>query len=322
MKPIVFVLGGPTASGKSLAAQHLGKAFGGAIINADSVQLYKELRLLTATPSLEEMGSVPHRLYGTLTSEDKVTAALWREWALQEIETAHRSQSLPILVGGSGFYLKALMEGLSPIPEIPPEIRLQGLKIKEEQGLEVLFSFLQKHDPQSAERLSPHDTHRILRAWEVWESTKTPLSVWQKYHALDAKKINTYRFVKIFINPEREYLYQKINDRVLKMMEKGALKEVENLLKLRLPLHHPLEKAVGVHELTQYLKGCISYEAAIEEMQTKTRQYAKRQITWFSNQFKADVMYPFLYEEERFEKFIREHKLDEMVHVGVENLTY
>ena len=309
MQPIIFVIGGPTASGKSLASQHLARNLKGIIINADSVQLYQELPLLTAKPTEEEMAYVPHRLYGKLTSQDTVTASLWTTWTWQEIEKTHLYKKIPLIVGGSGFYLKALMEGLSPMPEIPHEIRMRGQTIRQEQGLAILFDVLQRQDPESAKKLSPNDAHRILRAWEVWEATGIPLSVWQRQQSSDASKIQNYKFVKIFINPARSQLYQRINERVLKMMDRGALGEVKNLLELNITLPHPLQKAVGVHELSQYLKGCISYDEAIHQMQTKTRQYAKRQITWFSHQFKADLTYPFLYEEAAFERFAQDHNL-------------
>lgn len=309
MQPVIFVIGGPTASGKSLVAQNLAHVLNGVVVNADSIQLYRELPLLTAQPTLEEMAGLPHRLYGTLTSQDAVTAALWTTWTWKEIESAHGLNKIPIIVGGSGFYLKALTEGLSRMPEISSDIRLKGQIIKEEQGLEVIFNVLQHHDPETAKKLSPNDTQRILRAWEVWETTKIPISIWKRHHSIDAQKIQNYKFVKIYINPPRDQLYQKINKRVLEMMEKGVLNEVQNFSKLDISNNHPLLKAIGVHELTQYLKESISLDTAIDQMQTKTRQYAKRQITWFSNQFKADLMCPFLYDRSMFERFAIDHNL-------------
>ncbi|MBS0185791.1 MAG: tRNA (adenosine(37)-N6)-dimethylallyltransferase MiaA [Proteobacteria bacterium] len=292
----VFIIAGPTASGKSQFSLDLAKLINGVIINADSLQLYEDLPILTAHPPAHDLKKIPHKLYGILPSETRITAPIWAKLAHGEIQKAFKAQKRPILVGGTGFYLKVLMEGLDEIPQIPPEIREKGNQLIKEKGLSFLWENLKMKDPEILSHLSPNDTQRIQRAWEVYEFTHQPLSFWQNKNNL-SKNQSSLSFFKILFKPPRESLCKVIDQRATLMIEKGALKEVQNLFTKGLSPSHPLRKAVGVSELESYLEGTLSLEEARLKMSIKTRQYAKRQTTWFAHQFNSDIIYPFLYDE-------------------------
>ena len=294
LKKTVLVIGGATGSGKSRLAFDLARAINGVIINADSLQLYSSLPILTAHPTQDDQECVPHRLYGVLSSEIRTTAPYWTTLARHEIQESHLQNKIPIFVGGTGFYLKALMEGLSPIPEIPLDIKEKSRALLTEHGLSFLFKDLQAKDPHLA--LHPHDTQRILRAWEVITYTQKPLSFWQKHKAQDHTSLN---FFKIVLMPPRPLLDEALQIRSIKMLQTGALEEVENLQNLVLSASHPLKKAIGVLEIEAYLKKDISLEDTLSLITTKTRQYAKRQSTWFTHQLSADILFPFLYTGEK-----------------------
>ena len=295
LKNRVFVIGGPTASGKSRFALDLATLLEGVIINGDSLQLYGELPILTAHPSPLDLKKSPHRLYGTLSPDTRTTAPFWAQRAHTEIQEVLAQGKTPIVVGGTGFYLKVLMEGLNDIPKPSPEIREKGKKILEEKGLSFLWEDLKTKDPESLQHLSPNDTQRLLRTWEIYEFTKIPLSLWQKKELLPQPS-QELSFFKILLKPPREDIWASINHRTGLMIEKGALKEVQNLLLNTLSSSHPLKKAVGVTELLSYLEGKLSLENALLNITIKTRQYAKRQTTWFAHQFHPDLIYPFLYD--------------------------
>ncbi len=294
-KNTVFVIAGPTASGKSQFTLDLAASLEGVIINGDSLQLYRELPLLTAHPSAVDLKKVSHKLYGTLDLETRTTAPLWADLAHTEIQKAQKRGKIPIIVGGTGFYLKVLMEGLNDIPKIPPEIREKGRLLLQEKGLSFLWEDLKTKDPETLLSLSPNDTQRLLRAWEIYEFTNIPLSLWQKKDILSETQKNL-SFFKILLKPPRDALCKAIEHRTTAMIEKGALKEVQNLLTQDLPAFHPLRKAVGVTELQAHLEGDTSLEEALLKMSIKTRQYAKRQTTWFAHQFNPDFIYPLLYD--------------------------
>lgn len=294
-KKTVLVIGGPTASAKSQLALDLACSLKGVIINADSLQVYRDLPLLTAHPSFEEYQKAPHSLYGFLEPKTIMTGPSWADLALEEIVKAHLLEKIPILVGGTGFYLKVLMEGLSPLPSIPLEIREKGELLKDEKGLSFLWEELKTKDPESFLVLSPRDTYRILRAWEIYEYTKIPLSAWHKKARSSISSKADLQFLKIFINPPRATLREAILRRTQKMIEIGVLKEVQEFLNQNLG-GSPLEKALGLTDLQAYLEKQLSLNEAVLQMTQKTRQYAKRQHTWFKHQFHADIIYPFLYE--------------------------
>lgn len=271
----VFIVGGPTASGKSDFALKMALEKNGVVINADSLQIYKGLEILTAQPTPQTYLEVPHRLYGFLDPSQHFSVGMWLSLALREIENAFKNNKLPVVVGGTGLYLKALMEGLSPIPSIPPEIREQ---IKDNQPLN--YQELQKVDPLLASRISPHDRQRTQRALEVFYGTGKPLSFWQKQKSLPPP----YTFDVQVLIPPKEELEKRMILRLKAMIEGGVVDEVVQLLTC--PLSTNAKKAIGFQELVNYIKGKCSFEEAFQLTLLHTRQYAKRQLTWFRHQVK------------------------------------
>jgi tRNA dimethylallyltransferase len=276
----VLVIAGPTASGKSALAMALALKAGGTLINADSMQLYRELAVLSARPTAAEMARVPHRLFGTLPAAEPCSAGRWRELALAAIAATQAEGRLPILVGGTGLYLEALMRGIADLPPIPDEVRarLQD-RMKKEGGLIALYRQLQACDPAVASRIAPTDRQRILRALELYEATGKPLSAWQaETGRLPPPDL---AFDIRLLLPPRAALYAACDRRFARMVEAGALEEVRALLALKLDPSLPSMKAIGVAELGAYLTGKTDLEAAIAAGQQATRRYAKRQYTWF-----------------------------------------
>lgn len=296
----VLVIAGPTASGKSGLALRVAEEMNGVVINADSMQVYDDLRVLTARPSAEDEARVPHKLYGYLDGAQVSTAADWAADAAGEIKTAHAAGLLPIVVGGTGLYLKALMEGLSELPEIPEDVRAAARRMRLEQGIDALYASLQEKDPDGAAKLKPKDRQRVLRAWEVIEATGTPLHVWQE-RAAPTPPVEAV-FHKVVFRPEREALYAGCNTRFGKMLELGALEEVEALMARNLDPGLPVMKALGVPDLLTFLRGKVSREEAVTKAQQRTRNYAKRQTTWFKNQFNASEIINTQFSERLFDK--------------------
>jgi len=279
-KTPVVVIGGPTASGKSALALALAEEFRGTVINADAMQVYRELAILTARPTPAETKRVPHRLYGVLSARVRCTAARWRTMALAAIAAAQRQERLPIVVGGTGLYLKALMEGLAPVPEIPPEVRNAARARHAELGAQRFHAELARLDPAMAKRLKPGDTQRLLRAWEVITATGRSLALFQKIPPARAAQW----FVPIRLLTPRDALYAACDERCRRMLAGGALEEVKALLAMNLDSDLPAMKAVGVRELATYLDGKATREQALAKFQQVTRNYAKRQLTWFRHQ--------------------------------------
>ena len=279
----VLVVAGPTASGKSALAARLARELDGIVINADSMQVYRDLPILTAQPSAAEMAVVPHRLYGFLALDDSCSADRWAGLARTEIDAAHKAGKVPVLCGGTGLYLRGLMQGLSPIPDIPPEVRAEARALLQQIGAPALRARLAKHDPEIAARLHPNDPQRIARAWEVWLATGRPLSQWQK---LPPTPPGDLRFLTFVILPERAALYRCCDARFLAMLERGALDEVRRALSLYPPERRGQggAKALGFAELAQCVDHPERLEVAISAAQQATRNYAKRQVTWFRHQ--------------------------------------
>lgn len=281
----VVVIGGPTASGKSGLALAVAEAFGGTVINADSMQLYAELDLVTARPPTEDLARAPHRLYGVLPAAERGSAARWRGMALAEIGDAKAAGRLPVVVGGTGLYLRALMQGLSEVPPIPEAVRAAAHERLEALGGAAFRAELVARDPDSA-KLNPGDTTRLTRAWEVLEATGRPLTQWQAEAEQGAPE--GLRFAVVVLDPPREDLYALCDRRFLAMMEQGALEEVRRFDDLAraaaFPPDLPAMKALGVPELRRHLHGELTLEAAIALAQQSTRRYAKRQVTWFRHQ--------------------------------------
>jgi tRNA dimethylallyltransferase len=277
-----LIITGPTASGKSAFAFDIAKEFNGTIINADSMQIYKELPLLTACPSQKERLEVPHALYNILAHHEACSAALWREKVLLEIQEAFLQKRLPLVTGGTGFYLKALMEGISYIPPIDDDLRERTRYLSKENP-SFLYEDLQKIDPHLAKRLHPHDTQRVARAWEVMKGTGQSLLYWQ---TLTKNKKTSLNYKTIILLPDRAHLYQKADERFEEMIKNGAIEEVKDFLAKNPSPDCPLMKALGLRQLKSYLEGEISLENAITSAKIATRQYIKRQYTWFRHQLK------------------------------------
>ncbi len=289
----VLVIAGPTASGKSAAALQKAQereAKGGAVIvNADSLQLYDGLPILTAQPSESDKCSVSHKLYAALAPQDSCDAVKWCGLALAEIRTALAKGILPIVTGGTGLYLKALLEGFSPIPEIPDEVRLLGEELMDRVGVDAFFQVLREEDPETASRLDPKNRQRLIRAWEVQTHTGKSLSYWQSLPK--QPPASDLHFDIHLILPERETLYERCNRRFVEMIEQGVLEEVrhfdEEIELGNISANAALTHALGVQPLRDYLHGEIDLETAIFLAQNETRHYAKRQVTWFRHQIKA-----------------------------------
>lgn len=281
----VLVVAGPTASGKSALGLALAVEFGGCVINADSMQVYSELEILTARPDADALAAAPHRLYGVLSGREACSAGRWRDLARKEIEAALAADRLPILVGGTGLYLRALEEGLAELPPIPPSIRLSARQRQAALGNPAFHEALAARDPVMAARLHPNDSQRLVRAWEVLEATGRSLAGWQaESRETAAADAAPYRFLRVTLLPERAALYTTCDRRFEAMVAAGALEEVRRLRDLGLDPGLPVMKALGVRPLLQHLAGEAELEAAIAAGQQETRRYAKRQLTWLRTQ--------------------------------------
>jgi tRNA dimethylallyltransferase len=286
----VILIAGPTASGKSAAALDLATSLGGTVINADSMQVYRELRILTARPAACDTARAPHRLYGHVPAAQAYSVGRWLEDAARAIEQAEREGRLPILVGGTGLYFKALIEGLAPVPDVPPEIRDHWRDQSEKLGAEGLHRELRARDPAMAARLRATDPQRIARALEVIDATSVSLSEWQGARATPI--LAPEAALKLVIAPEREALYAAVDARFDAMIEQGALEEVRSLLALGLDSGLPAMRAHGVRELGAYLSGGSGLEDAVAKAKTESRRYAKRQMTWLKRFMKDWEWFP------------------------------
>lgn len=262
----------------------LAEKFGGVIINADSQQVYADLRILTARPSPEEEEKFPHKLYGFLQPDEPCSAGKWLQYTKMEIDWARTQGKTPIIVGGTGLYIKSLIEGISEIPEIDEAIRNQTENDYNEMGKEAFSERLLAIDPEFFERLKVYDRQRLIRAYSVWLGTGKTLSWWQKREQKPPYLATELEIHKIEL--PRDELYNRCNKRFEIMLEAGALEEVKNLMLQNLPDNLPIMKTIGIRELSNYLRGECSLEDAITLCQTATRQYAKRQLTWFRVQIK------------------------------------
>ena len=272
------LIAGPTASGKSALAVRLAQASGGVVINADASQVYADLAILSARPSEAEMAGVPHRLFGHVDGAQACTAARWAAEARVEIDRAHEQGRLPILVGGTGLYLRTLLDGIAPVPDIDPAIRAEVRALPVAQA----HAALTQEDPPAAARLAPADTTRVARALEVVRSTGKPLAQWQQHKSGGIGDRITLS--PLILLPPRDWLIARCDVRFEQMVEGGAVEEVEALLARNLSPDLPVMRAIGVPELAAWLAGDIDREAMLERGRIATRQYAKRQYTWFSRQ--------------------------------------
>jgi tRNA dimethylallyltransferase len=275
------LIAGPTASGKSALAVALAKSRGGVIINADSMQVYRDLRIITARPTAEEEASASHLLYGHVDAAENYSVGRWCVDVQVAVAEAQKAGRLAIIVGGTGLYFKALTQGLAAVPPVPAGVRNNVRERLEAQGIGALYAELARRDPAGAARLKPGDRTRIMRALEVIEATGRPLAEW---HGEGMQPILDAVAAKVFLVPERQELHRRIEARFDAMLAGGALNEVEKLAARRLDPLLPAMKAHGVPWLIRYLKGEMSLAEAAEGGKRDTRRYTKRQVTWFRHQ--------------------------------------
>lgn len=283
-KPCLIITG-PTASGKTKLAFELAQRLNGYLINADSMQIYNHLSILTARPTQEELSkyaSIPYHLDGVLEGKAKASVGWWIKEAAKHIQKAWQTQKLPILVGGTGMYLKALTEGLSPVPDIPEEIKTQVRGLGEKHNIETLQGMIKELDP-----LTPlfKDKQRLLRAMEVFFATQIPLHQFQQKKTPEISA----KFITLTLFPDRNKLYERIHQRFDYMMKEGALDEVKYLKNMHLPKDHPILGATGYRDLCAYLEGTYTLEEAVNMAKQHSRNYAKRQYTWIRRQIHGNL---------------------------------
>jgi tRNA dimethylallyltransferase len=291
----VLVVAGPTASGKSALAIDAAREFDGVVINGDSMQVYRDLRILTARPDPADEARAPHRLFGVLDAAEVCSAGRWLAMAVDEIAAARDGGKLPIVVGGTGLYLKALLEGLAPVPEVAADLRRETRDLHARLGGEAFRAALAEIDAEAAAALPAGDGQRLIRAYEVAKGTGRTLAEWQgeppAEPALDAA------FAVVVLAPPRDTLYAAVDARFREMVDQGAVAEAATLVARGLDMGLPAMKAVGVRELAASSDGTVSLEDAIAAGQKATRNYAKRQLTWLRNQMPTGEVFVAQYSE-------------------------
>ena len=294
-KPKIILLAGPTASGKSKIAIKLSKLLNGEIINADSMQVYKELRILNSRPTVNDEKKIKHHLYGIISVKNKISTGHWLKLATKKIKEILKKNKTPIVVGGTGLYYKALLEGLAKIPTVPTIFRNQIRFHHNQIGQASFYNKLLKLDSNVKNFISSNDIQRTLRAYEVKKYTNKSLYEWIKY---TKPNFDQNLFKKIFLNPQRDYLISKINLRIEKMFKQGAKKEVDKFFKLKVKKDMSANKIIGIHEIANYLNNSLSLQATKELIRIRTRQYAKRQFTWARGKMTSwDMINPNNYKE-------------------------
>ncbi|ESQ83575.1 hypothetical protein AEAC466_12935 [Asticcacaulis sp. AC466] len=278
----LYLLAGPTASGKSAKALDWAERTGGAILNADSMQLYVDVPILTARPDANDMARAPHYLYGHLAPQAQWSTGDWLRAARPHITDALNGGPPLCIVGGTGLYFNSLVFGLAEIPDITDDIRATARAAYSEMGEAELRAILKTHDPQSEARIMPNDQQRLARAYEVWLQTGRSLSDWQ---ARTTPELPQDSYVLDILQPDRDWLYERCDRRLRLMLDHGALDEVRALLTKGLEPGWPIMRVLGLAECVAYLNGDMSRDDALTLAQQKTRNYAKRQSTWFRNQF-------------------------------------
>lgn len=291
----VVIVAGPTASGKSALAVDIAEEFGGVVINADSMQVYRGLEVLSAAPDSVLRARAPHRLYGILDPSEPCSAGDWRERAIAEIHRTHREGKLPVVTGGTGLYLRSLIDGIARMPPVPAEIRISIRQRMVDEGSPALHAELARRDPDSAAMLDAGDRQRIARALELLEATGKGLHGWQV--GGETARDEGLRYFSVLLLPPRETLYRAVEARFAAMVEAGALDEVERLAMRDLDPALPAMKALGVPDLMRHVRGDIERETACLAAQQATRRYVKRQFTWFRHQIIADILIETKYSE-------------------------
>ena len=281
MKNTIYLITGPTASGKSKFAIDLSKKIKGEIVNADSMQIYKELKIITARPSQLDNKKIKHHLYGYVDGSNRYNVEKWCQDASQVIKSLNKKNINPIFVGGTGLYIDTLINGIASIPSVPESIRNDSKNLLEKVGKEEFYKIVKKIDEDSIKLIFPNDIQRLRRIWEVFNYTNKKFSEWKKNKN---KKFITSLDIKIFLFlPDRKKNYERVNKRVLTMIKSGAIEEIENLLKLNYNKDLPIMRAHGVPEISAYLKNKITLEDCIKKIQLVTRHYVKRQNTWWNS---------------------------------------
>lgn len=278
----MILIAGPTASGKSQLGIEIARQCKGVVINADSMQVYNVLHLLTARPDKDERAGVPHYLYGFVNPSETFSTGHWLEAVRVLLQRPELKAKTCVFVGGTGLYFRALLGGLARVPPVEPAIREKWLLFLKEKGIGPLYQCLAEKDSVMAQRLLPGDGQRILRALEVWEATGRSLAEWQRMG--NEPLVDAIRTRRLVLMPERDHLAARINARFDTMVEKGALEEARQLRAMHLDPALPAMKAIGVREFSAFLDGATSLEAAIEGAKAETRRYAKRQMTWLRHQ--------------------------------------
>jgi tRNA dimethylallyltransferase len=273
----IILISGPTASGKSKFAVKIAKKIQGEIINSDSMQVYKKLKILTARPNKQEQKNIKHHLYGVVDLNKKFSTGQWLELATKKIKNIKKKKKVPILVGGTGLYFQSLINGLVKIPEIPLKFRNKIRLMSKREGQKRFYKKLLKLDPKIKDKFDPNDTQRSIRAYEIKSYTNISMYDWLTKTRSEFKDND---FLKLHIETKREMLIERIDLRTSNMINGGAVNEVKKFLKLKIKKNQSVNKVIGVAELTQYLNREITLEEAKELILIKTRQYAKRQATW------------------------------------------
>ena len=273
----IILISGPTASGKSKFAVKIAKKIEGEIINVDSMQVYKTLKILTARPNKEEQKNIKHHLYGVVDLNEKFSTEKWLELAIKKIKSVQKKKKIPILVGGTGLYFQSLINGLVKIPEIPLKFRNKVRLMSKREGQKKFYKKLLKLDPKVKDKFDPNDTQRSIRAYEIKSYTNISMYDWLAETRSEFKDSD---FLKLLIDIDRKKLIERINIRTSSMVNGGAINEVKKFLKLKIRKDQSVNKVIGIAELTQYLNSETTLEEAKELILIKTRQYAKRQATW------------------------------------------
>jgi len=273
----IILISGPTASGKSSFAVKIAKKINGEIINADSMQVYKQLKILTARPDKKEKKDIKHHMYGTVDLNKNFSTGQWLKVTIKKIKEIKKRKKIPILVGGTGLYFQSLIKGLVKIPEIPLKFRHKIRLIQKKDGQKKFYKKLLKIDPKVKNKFDPNDSQRTIRAFEVKSFTKISMYDWLNKTKSEFKEDE---FIKLYLDFTREDLIKRISLRSTEMIEKGAIKEVKKFIKLKIKKDLSVNRVIGIDELTQYLDKKINLDQAQELISIKTRQYAKRQATW------------------------------------------
>jgi len=294
LKNQVLIIAGPTASGKSALAIDIAQDFNGVVLNCDAMQIYKDIPIIAATPNPEDKAKVEHRLYELYDCSKRGNVVEWLDLCVAEIRKLWSENRLPVVVGGTGFYIDALINGVTPIPEVPLDIRNRVQHRLQLEGLTGLYEYLLQNDEEIALKIGANDKTRIVRAIEIYEYTKIKVSDWYKKPMI--KKIPEANFTVAKIVPSIDEIAERCRQRLDKMVfELGVIREIENLVKRELGKDLPAMKALGVPELSLFVRGQMELSEALELAKLHTRQYAKRQQTWLRNKLSADIIFSEVY---------------------------